>query len=131
MICLKYIFLIDIDECEEDTDSCDVKSMCTNTFGSYQCTCNIGFFGDGFQCSKYSTTAVSTVLQCTMSFCYHADCSDGDVLVYNGTELSNKTKEGTILVCLDNDYGLVCDDFWDTLDASVVCRQLGYSMEGQ
>lgn len=104
--------------------------MCTNTFGSYQCTCNTGFFGDGFQCSKYSTVAVSTVLHvCTMFF-YPTDCSNGDVLLYNGTELSNNTKEGTILVCLDNEYGLVCDDFWDTLDASVVCRQLGYSMEG-
>lgn len=52
------IFLVDTDECEEDIDSCDLNSMCTNTIGSYQCTCNIGFFGNGFHCSEYSTLAI-------------------------------------------------------------------------
>ena len=29
-------------------------------------------------------------------------------------------------VCYRNTYGTVCDDFWDDLDAEVICRNLGY-----
>lgn len=51
-ILLFYIFVsVDINECTEDTDNCDQDAMCTNTRGSFSCTCNIGFSGDGTNCS--------------------------------------------------------------------------------
>ena len=43
--------LKDINECTEDTHSCDGNASCTNTIGSYNCTCNFGYEGDGLNCT--------------------------------------------------------------------------------
>ncbi len=47
----EYLLLyIDIDECTSG-NNCSVNAFCTNVNGSYYCTCNIGFQGDGSDCS--------------------------------------------------------------------------------
>ena len=42
------IFSLDIDECAIKT-SCHVKASCSNTPGSYKCTCSHGLGGDGYK----------------------------------------------------------------------------------
>ena len=61
-----FCFLLDIDECA--SSPCDKNATCQNTFGSYVCTCNPGYAGDGKRCggelallqSKFLTQLRST-----------------------------------------------------------------------
>ena len=42
----------DIDECENGEDNCHENANCTNTVGSYTCSCNPGYTGDGVNCTS-------------------------------------------------------------------------------
>ena len=71
-----------------------------------------------------SAAAQSAPESCTSS-------EEGDTRLRNG----NTSNEGRVEICLNdpNDspdagyvWGSVCDDYWTTTDAHVVCKQLGY-----
>ena len=51
---------LDINECEDpgDNPTCHEHANCTDTEGSYECTCNSGFSGNGFNCSGLDTIGV-------------------------------------------------------------------------
>ena len=41
----------DIDECADvDQNNCSDNANCTDTIGSYDCTCSVGYTGNGFSC---------------------------------------------------------------------------------
>ena len=49
-----YILLCDdadIDECAVNNGGCSSDATCTNTPGSFTCTCLTGYSGDGFNCT--------------------------------------------------------------------------------
>ena len=57
-------------------------------------------------------------------------CQDGDIRLINGTiMLGGQLSNGRVEVCVDQQWGCVCDDNWDRNDAEVVCRWLGLSGE--
>ncbi len=42
----------DEDECDLNTDTCHAtNATCTNTPGSFTCSCNTGYSGDGVSCA--------------------------------------------------------------------------------
>ena len=50
-------------------------------------------------------------------------CNHGSVRLIGGST----TNVGRVEICANETWGTVCDDFWGSADAGVICRQLGFS----
>ena len=45
-----YLFLSDVDECNDGGHDCHSKATCKNTAGYFTCNCKDGYRGDGRNC---------------------------------------------------------------------------------
>lgn len=61
-----------------------------------------------------------TIASMYTSYCSGPQCNETSIRLQGGVS----PKEGRIEVCLRGGWGTVCDDYWDTDDARVACRQL-------
>lgn len=53
-------------------------------------------------------------------------CTQGSVRLSG----AGSHRYGIVEVCVNGTWGTVCNEFWDDMDAKVVCRQLGLSQYG-
>ena len=61
-----------------------------------------------------------------MVCCHYVGCTEGEVRLVGGANYT----EGRVEICLNNEWGTVCDQMWDDTDVRIVCRQLGLATNG-
>ena len=64
-----------------------------------------------------------------MKFSVTSDDCNTEGTVRLAGEDGNSTTEGRVELCLNGEWGTLCDDHWDVSDARVVCRQLNLTLE--
>lgn len=98
-------------------EPCDDNAVCTNTGGSYECTCNTGWHGDGFVCVDCNDVhlAHGTCNTCTSAtVCTSATCdtgyafSGGDCVNINECTDGLSTPCDANAICTDNDGSYTC-----------------------
>ena len=57
---------------------------------------------------------------------FFTGCTEGEIRLVGGANYS----EGRVEICLNDEWGTVCDQMWDDTDAAVVCRKFELGSSG-
>lgn len=101
----------DIDECSSMSNPCMENSVCSNTKGSYVCTCKPGYLDIGHSC-KGDTFQPTNMLQLVFFIKYFKiKALPCDLLVYNkmcSFVLQKQTSERKGAIACFHDKGMLC-----------------------
>ncbi len=98
----------------------------------YDIHCN-GTEGKILECSISPSTSSCPLQQSDAGVVCQAiatekdNCSDGQVRLVNGSNIL----EGRIEMCINKAWGSVCDDSFSEDDSNVICKELGYRINGE
>ena len=108
----------------------DVATLATVVFTDIGLRCQV-------ECKQHSGTCAIWMCLGVCTHCvwvwfsfsneFLVPCQDGDIRLRGG----RNSTEGRVEICFNNQWGTVCDNFWDVKDATVVCTQLGLPSEGK
>ncbi len=56
-----------------------------------------------------------------------ANCANGSLRLVNGSVRSS----GRVEICMQQQWGTICDDNWGVAESAVICRQLNLPSEGK
>ncbi|XP_019858294.1 PREDICTED: deleted in malignant brain tumors 1 protein-like [Amphimedon queenslandica] len=127
--------------CDDFWDSTDAGVVCRQLGFDSGISFGSAYFGQGngsivldnVQCDG-SESYLTNCTHITNHNCVHAEdagvrcayCTTGSIRLVGGSH----DWEGRVEVCDSGSWGTVCDDFWNSPDAAVVCRQLGWGTSG-
>ena len=91
---------VDVDECARGIDECSINALCTDTVGSYYCTCDIGYDGNGFNCTSKLLTYIFMYLNTlSVTLSISPDIDECAIDTHNCDENAN---------CTDTDGSFQC-----------------------
>ena len=107
------------------------ETMLTSCSSSSSVYCFNGHYDDaGVRCQGLYTCVLFIIwLYVTKYFVIitvdsvGSNCTYGDVRLVGG----RNQYEGRVEVCVNNQWGTICDNSWSTTDASTICKQLEYA----
>lgn len=79
------------------------------------------------ECGVLVSVVIIMLHKMSCFFCsFSAPCTNGDVELFG----SSVARAGIVRVCMNGEWGKVCDGWRDPYFASIVCSQLGFSPYG-
>ena len=132
----------DVDECLLGTASCDSNASCANIDGSFTCSCNSGFDGDGTTCNDLDectlgTSSCSTNADCTNTVgsfscaCRTGFSGDGSICSdIDECNLSQNNNCDSNAICLNNEGSFTCSCFEGFDGTGVTCTDIDECTSG-